>query len=218
MLNYVYLVFEIIALLTALFQFQKLKQTNYKYFVIYLFFVVIYEIGSLYNWFSINHRNLWIANLTMSFSFIFYSLLLLKIIKKDSLQKKIKLSINLAISFSFINILFIQGFWNLNTITILLEYAILISTTCLYFYELLNCSEKLIVVKLPDFWLNTGLLFFCLAQFLFFTAFSYMAYKGSRDFNGLFYVISNVANAILYSCLTISFLCFSKIANSLQQS
>jgi len=71
-----------------------------------------------------------------------------------------------------------QGFWKLDSITILLEYAIIIFINFLYFYELMNYSgEALNIVKSPGFWLNTGLLFFCLFEFLFFSSFAYMAYK-----------------------------------------
>ena len=214
MLNYAYLGFEIMAFLTALVQFPQIKQTDYKYFIPYLFFIVLYVVGTYFNWFSINHTNLWVSNIIMSISFIFYSVFLLKILNRELFKKRIKGLIFLSVFISLINNIFIQGFWNLNTATILFQYGVLILITCFYFYELMNYTEKLIVIKLPGFWLNTGLLFFCLAQFLFFSAFGYMAYKGSHEFNSLFYVISNMANAILYSCLTISFLCFNKITNS----
>lgn len=213
MLDYLYLGFEFVAFLTALFQFSKIKQTNYRYFIPYLFFIVLYEIGSVYNWFSINHTNLWISNITMTFTFIFYSVFLLNALKRTLFKKRIKFLIFLSVFFSLINNVFVQGFWKLNTITILFQYSLLILITCYYFYELMNYTERLIVIELPAFWLNTGLLFFCLAQFLFFSAFGYMAYKGSHEFNNLFYVISNIANAILYSCLTVSFLCFNKTTN-----
>jgi len=215
MLIYLYLGFEVIAFLTALFQFSKIRLSYYKYFVPYLFFIVLYEIGSYFNWFSINHTNLWAANITMGLSFIFYGLLLVRLLKRSVLKKWITRVIFLSIFLSLINNLFIQGFWNLNTITILVQYGLLILMTCFYFYELMNYKEKLIVIRLPGFWLNTGLLFFCLIQFLFFSAFAYMAYKNNYQYNSLFYVISNIANAILYSCLSISFLCFNKTGNYL---
>jgi len=211
MLVYSYLFFELLALITAVFQFSNSRQTIYKYFIPYLTFIVIYEIGSLLNWFSIDHKNLWIANITMTLSFLFYSWFLLKLIKTSYFKNWIKRVIVLSSFCSLVNMAWIQGFWKLNTITILLQFGIIISITCFYFYELMNYSEKvLFIIKLPDFWLNTGLLFFCLSEFLFFSAFAYMAYKNNYAYHLLFFVISNVANAILYSCLTVSFLCFNK--------
>lgn len=215
MLVYLYLVFESGALLTALFQYSKMKRTSYRYFVPYLLFIVIYEMGTIYNWFSVRHSNHWVSNITMIISFIFYSIFLLQLLQTDSIRKWIKRVIILSIFCSLINMIFIQGFWKLDTITILLQFGIIIYITCIYFYELMNYStQTLLVVRLPGFWLNTGLLFFCLAQFLFFSAFAYMAYKNNYEYHLLFSVISNVSNAILYSCLIVCFICFNKISNS----
>ena len=196
------------ALLTAIFQYDKLKHTVYKYFAPYLLYVVFYEKTSLYNWYSIHHSNLWINNFTIAFSFLFLSLVLCKVIKTPSYKKWITSAIYFSLLCSAINMSFIQGFWKLDSITILLEYAIIITINFLYFYELMNYSgEPLNIIKLPGFWLNTGLLFFCLFEFLFFSSFAYMAYKNNYDYLLLFVFISYSANVILYSCITVALLC-----------
>jgi hypothetical protein len=213
---YVYLFFEIIAFLTAVFQYPQIKETQYRYFIPYLLFIVIYEIGTILNWFSIHHRNLWLANFTMTLSFLFYCLFLRTIVKSQPLKRWIKRLVFLSIFCLIIDELFVQGFWDLDTIIILLEYGIIIFIVCFYFYELIDHPEHAMsIIKVPAFWLNTGLLFFCLAQFLFFSAFAYMAYKNDYNYYILFSVISNLANAILYSCLTAAFLCFNTTTNQL---
>jgi hypothetical protein len=185
MLLSAYLFFEFLAFIISVIKYRALKNTPYVYFIPYLFLVLIYEYGTLKNWFVINHSNLWVSNITLIIFFLFYSVFI-----------------------HGINMLFVQGFWNLDTITILLQFAILIGITCLYFYELMNfMGKEPQVLKIPGFWLNTGLLFFCLGQFLFYSSFAYMAYKKNYDYYVLHLVLSNIANAILYSFLTISFLC-----------
>jgi hypothetical protein len=214
MFDYPYLFFEVIAFLVAVFQYNKIKHTPYVYFIPYLFFIVAYEIGTLYNCCSIAHSNLWISNITMTISFLFYSVFLSNLIKSPKTKKWIKRLIVLSIFCSVLNTLFVQGFWKLDTITILLQFGIIILINCIYFYELMNFSQKqLVIIKLPEFWLNTGLLFFCLAKFLFFSAFAYMAYHNNYAYRFLFDVIANLACAILYPCLTVSFLCISKTNN-----
>jgi len=211
---YTYLCFEVAAFLTAAVQFSKFKQTPFRYFVPYLLIIIVYEVGSIFNWFSIDHRNLWITNITMTFSFLFYSIFLSRIIKTAAIVKWIRWAISFTVLCSVINAAFVQGFWKLDTITILLQFALIIIIGCIYFYELMNYTgEELVIIKLPQFWLNTGLLFFCLSEFLFFSSFAYMAYKGNYNYRLLFSVISNIASAILYSCLMVSFLCFSKTRN-----
>jgi hypothetical protein len=208
MLLSAYLFFEFLAFIISVIKYRALKNTPYVYFIPYLFLVLIYEYGTLKNWFVINHSNLWISNITLIIFFLFYGIFIRNIIKTERFKEWIKGLIFLSILCSAANMFFIQGFWNLNTITILFQFAVLIAITCLYFYELMNyMGKELRILRLPGFWLNTGLLFFCLGQFLFYSSFAYMAYKKNYDYYVLHLVLSNIANAILYSFLTISFLC-----------
>lgn len=206
-----YVFFQIAAFLVALYQYPKMKGTQYKYFIPYLLFIVVYEIGQLFNWFVIDHKNLWITNIAMTISFLFYSFFLLNIIRTFFFKKWIKRAIFLSILCSIIDIVFIQGFWHLNTIAILTQLGILTMITCLYFYELLNYTEEtLSIVRLPEFWLNTGLLFYCLIGFLYFSAFAYMAYAGSREYHLLYDIYADITNIILYSFLMVTFICFNR--------
>ncbi len=208
MLLSAYLFFELLAFITSVVRYKALKHTRYIYFIPYLFFILIYEYGSIENWFIFKQSNLWITNITLFIFFLFYSVFIYGLIETVKFKEWIRRLIVLTIICSAANMAFLQGFWGLDTITILLQFAILISITCLYFYELMNLTSKeLKVLRLPGFWLNTGLLFFCLGQFLFFSSFAYMAYLKIYQFSVLHHVVANIANAILYSFLTISFLC-----------
>ncbi|MDB5129708.1 MAG: hypothetical protein JWQ85_3940 [Mucilaginibacter sp.] len=208
MLLSAYLFFEFLAFIISVIKYRALKNTPYVYFIPYLFLVLIYEYGTLKNWFVINHSNLWISNITLIIFFLFYSVFIRSIIKTEKFKEWIKRLIFLSILCSAANMVFVQGLWNLNTITILFQFAVLIIVTCLYFYELMNfMGKEPQVLKIPGFWLNTGVLFFCLGQFLFYSSFAYMAYKKNYEYALLHMVLSNIANAILYSFLTISFLC-----------
>ncbi|MCO5936714.1 hypothetical protein NAF17_14315 [Mucilaginibacter sp. RB4R14] len=208
MLLSAYLFFELLAFITSVVRYKALKHTRYIYFIPYLFFILIYEYGSIENWFIFKQSNLWITNITLFIFFLFYSIFVYGLIETVKFKEWIRRLIVLTIICSAANMAFLQGFWGLDTITILLQFAILISITCLYFYELMNLTGKeLKVLRLPGFWLNTGVLFFCLGQFLFFSSFAYMAYLKIYQFSVLHHVVANIANAILYSFLTISFLC-----------
>lgn len=208
MLLSAYLFFEFLAFIISVIKYKALKNTPYAYFLPYLSLVLIYEYGSLKNWFVINHSNLWISNITLIIFFLFYSIFIHNIIKTEKFREWIKRLIFLSILCSAANMFFVQGVWNLNTITILLQFAVLIVIVCLYFYELMNYTGKeLRILRQPGFWLNTGLLFFCLGQFLFYSSFAYMAYRKNYEYYVLHLVLSNISNAILYSFLTISFLC-----------
>ena len=218
MLALSYFFFESLALLIVIIQYKRLKETIYKYFLPYLILIVIYEYGNIYNWFFINHSNLWITNLSETACFLFYTFFLKNLIRSKKLHKIIYVLILCSLLFSALNMAFLQGFLKLDTITMLFQYSIIIFIVCMYFYELMNSIDiSVSLIALPGFWLNTGLLFYYLCQFLLFSSFAYMAYKNSYNYLMLFNVVANIANVILYSCLTICFLCFRR-TNKLLQS
>ncbi len=207
----IYLFFEFVAFATAVFRYNQVKNTVYRYFIVYLFLIVIYEIASLNNILSIRHTNLWAHNISFTLSFLFLAFTLRKLLKSPKFKTWITWAIYFSILCSAINMAFIQGFWKLDSITLLLQNAIIVVINFLYFYELMNYSgEHLNIIKLPGFWLNTGLLFFSLFEFLFFSSFAYMAYNNDYNYLMLFIFISYSANVILYSCITLALLCPQK--------
>ncbi|OOQ61388.1 hypothetical protein BC343_20665 [Mucilaginibacter pedocola] len=215
MLDQLYLFFEALAFIVSVIQLPRLKNTAYKYFAPYLLFILVYEFGTINRWFGINGSNLWAANITLFIFFLFYSLFLRRLIKTPVFKKWVSAAILLSVFCSIINNIFFQGFFKLDSATILLQFAILVIITCVYFYELMNYTHvHLSIVSLPGFWLNTGLLFFCLVNFLIYASFAFLAYQQLMEFNLLFTIVANLAIAILYSCLTVSFLCARKV-NSL---
>lgn len=211
MFQYLYLFFELMALTFAVVQYKKMSHTRYAAFLPYLLFICLYELGSLKNLFHIHRNNAWVSNYVIIIEFIFYSFFIAGLLP-PSLKRTVT-KVNFAvIAFTAIDIAFIQGFWNLATVGIIIQYITLITLVCMYFYHLMQqqTDEHISLINMPDFWVNTGLLFFCLLEFCFFCAFSYMVSRRSYYYFELWMVISNMANFILYSCLAVSFLCFSR--------
>lgn len=208
MLDNLYYLFECIALVTALVQYTRIKTSVYKFFVPYLLFIVAYETASLYDLFIIHRSNAWITNIEITIEFLFYSFFITSFLTPQ-LKKRLRFVVLLVLAFTIADILWIGNFWTLSTPAIILQYIVMIIVICCFFYELLyNSHEMLNILRLSDFWVNTGLLFFCLAEFLFFVSFAYMSYKHNYHYYVLFLYISNLANILLYSCLAIAFLCF----------
>jgi hypothetical protein len=209
--DYIYFLFELMAFIVALVQWPKMRGTPYSYFAPFLFFIVVYEFGSIRNWFSINHSNLWVTNITATIFFLFYAWFLIKQLKTLLFKKRMSAVIVFSLICSAINMAFFQGFWKLDTVTMLLQDVILIILCCMYFAELMHYTIlPLSIIKLPGFWVTTGLLFFFTITFMFFASYAYMAYKKNYNYILLFWGIANASNAILYSCLAVAFLCFRK--------
>ncbi|WP_419700332.1 hypothetical protein [Mucilaginibacter sp. NFX135] len=103
--------------------------------------------------------------------------------------------------------IFIQGFFMLNTIAMVIQYSMLTVLVCLYYFNLMNnVDENLDIIRDPPFWATAGILFYALAFMFYHVAFSYMAYKQNYHFFILARVIINIACLILYSLLSVAFI------------
>jgi hypothetical protein len=204
---------EVPALLVCLFCYKKFNLTRYKLFLPYLVIIILYEYGAANKLFGIGtHKsNLWLVNFEITFEYLFYSFFIIAAYR-DRKEKRLFTAITLfTFVFTLFDIFFIQGFMRLCSIAIVIQYGLLIVMVCRFFYILMQEFDKdTSLLRKPDFWVNTGLLFFFLSEFLFFASFN-LAYSRPKFFIAIFHVINGVANIILYSCLIISFLCFRPI-------
>jgi len=207
MLEYLYFYVELIAFLCCIICYKKL-QPNYKYFLPFLFFIILFEFACIKDWLIWHESNTWSINFECLYEFVFYSIFIIASKKKKITKRKITIAMLLCICLSLVDVFIIQGFWHLATIGILLQYSIMITLVCNIFYNWVkNADENMSLLTLPDFWVYTGLLFFCLIEFLFYSAYAYMVYKNNYLYYILFKVSSNVAVVVLYSFLSISFVC-----------
>lgn len=213
MFGSVYFLFELMAFVISVIQYTKMKGTPYRYFVPYLLFIVFYEFGTIQKWFSINHRNLHATNISTYISFLFCAFFLRGLLRNPYFKKRMAAAIVITVACSLINMAFFQGFWNLDSFTILMQFMVIIVLCGIYFYELLHYTiQPLALIRLPAFWVNTGFLFFCVLNFMVYASFAYMAYKGNYTYFLLFNGIASISIAVLYTCLSLAFLCFSKPA------
>ena len=194
------------ALLTCLFCFNRFKQLRYKLFLPFLSFIVLYQIGEMQKLFGIHKSNLWSVNIEVTIEFIFYSFFIISSSREPKEKRGFKIAAWAIFVFTLIDVFFIQGVERLCSIAIVMQYALLIIMVCRFFYGQMKVFDgETSLLKQPDFWVNTGLLFFSLSEFLFFAAFN-LAYVVPGIFSTLFDIISAVANIILYSCLIVSFI------------
>ena len=207
----IYFYFELLALIAALVKFKPLLNNGYTPFLPFLVFIVIYETISFNDLYLINGSNIWMVNLVTTVEYLFYSLFIRSLLKSPFYKKAILVTIIISLFYNLTSLFFIHGLLNLNISAIIIQTIIIIIITGRYFWELMEVpfSSSLSIIKLPGFWLNTGVLFFYLGEFMFFASYSYMAYKHNGDYLYLWRFISNMANAVLYTCLTVSFLCLS---------
>lgn len=213
MLRSLYFWIEVATFIICVINYRRFILLRYKLFLPYLLIILLYEVGNIYKIYALPvpgspwKSNAWVVNFELLFEFAFYSFFTistLKIYKQRNLFSALAVVVFI---FTLIDIFAIQGFMQLSTIAILLQYALLITMVCRFFFIKMQDMDQRAIWADPDFWVHTGLLFFFLAEFLFFASYSKMAEKDLPVYRLLFRVITSVAILILYPCLSISFLC-----------
>lgn len=201
---------QIAALLVCIILYHKLGNP-YKYFAPFLLLISTYELGNILGWFKINQSNIWSFNIYASFEFIFYSLLLYSLLKNKRHKSILFFALIITLLITVIyNVLF-TTFNSFNPYSYILQSFIIITTCCKYFYyKIKNLQDEIPITSQPNFWLNTGLLFYYLGSFLFFASFSYISTLENSKYLILYRIVINVSNITLYFCLIKLFLCFKQ--------
>lgn len=200
--------FEWAALLTGLALFKVTRKRPYQILLIYLIITVIVESGNHLGWYySREHRsNNWIYNLSICAEYMCFSYV---IIFSGHFRSPLKLFLILASVFQtvyFINILCFQGFWELNTYTILFLSLLVIVLSFICLFRILLEDNPDPLFKNPKLWICMGFIFFYILEALLYAVFPYLAYTDPEVFFRLFSVITSVGISVLYSTIIISFI------------
>ncbi len=205
-----YFWFELMSFLVAALCYIKTKGSLVGKFVPYLFFIVVFEYGSWYNWFMINGSNLWSINIEIIIEFLFYSLFFYKAAADRRLKLFVIWGFGICVVIIAINLLFLQGIWKLNSYSYLITSVFFLINIYYLIRELLQKGVEVsdLLTRNPYFWIAIGLFFFHIIGFVFYAFFEYMAYSKDYTYYYTFKGISTASIIILYTCLTIGFLCY----------
>ncbi|WP_183561829.1 hypothetical protein [Mucilaginibacter sp. SP1R1] len=189
---------------------------NFKWFLPFLIFVVIYEFVNMYNWMLLHNSNAWCNNLEGILELTLYGLFIASLHKKKAYRNRVYMVTLAGALLSLIDIVFIQGFWKLATIAMLIQNSILVVLVCIYFYSLFNDDdENLNLITHPPFLVATGILFTSLGCFFYYATFSYMIYRNNYHFYILAKVLPSISSLIFNSLLTFAFICFARAKKAL---
>jgi len=200
----------IVTFLFCLYAYKQLD-TNFKWFLPYLAFTVVFETANFFNWLIINHTNSWAGNIEELIEFILFTYFMTTLAKRESYKKKVYIFAAFVILFSLIDMAFIQGIWALNTIAMVIQALFILTLICIYYHNLFEEAEEgLALIKHPPFLVATGLLFYFLSKSFYYSCYSYMVYKNNYHFYILAATIPGLSNLLLNSLLIYTFLCCSK--------
>jgi hypothetical protein len=190
MIQAIYPYFEYLSLILSLIFIKKYKDlTFYKFFVLYLFSIVLFEYLSGTVFYG---EGFAVLNIFTFFEFNLVALIYFSLVK-EKVSKNILLYLVLIF-----NIIYLSSFYftELQNYTVMLEGVMNTILVILYFRELLNSDEILNYKKLLSFWVSVGFLLFYLTSIPFFT----LVYSGFFD--------SRIMFPILYSLIIVYHLCF----------
>jgi hypothetical protein len=201
---YIYII--ALGVLIGLIRFMRLEflLKSLPFFLLLTLFV---ECVTPFHWIRFHGNNAWFFNIFTTIEFMYYSLIFYHILQKGSLKKAVIIVAIIFLIFTCVNIFMIQGFHRFHTISYRAG-AIMVAVWCfLYFRQLLQSSEHIVLIKNPFFWMSTGLLFFYLGFFFYFSAFDYIVYKKIKFGKELWDILRETLNILLYSCFVIALIC-----------
>jgi hypothetical protein len=174
------------------------------FFLLITLFVECVTPLKLIHFHGINH---WLFNIFTPIEFLYYGYLFYHIIESPSKKVIIPLVFALFLLFTTINMFYIQGTKYFHTIPYRVGAVITITLCFFYFRQLMRSKGYINLVRNPFFWISTGLLFFYLGFFFYFSAFDYIGYDKLRVNMSLWSIISSTLNVLLYSNFLIALLC-----------
>jgi hypothetical protein len=206
----IHIYFEVAAFLTSVITWYKLRHTKLRWFLPYLFFIVLVELTGRYIKKELNQNNAWLYNMSVPIEYLFYTFIF-------CIHYRTKWFRQLAE-------MFIIGFFLYASITFLakgitgtfhssfLLYGSLFMLLfgCLYFYEILNTDEKLILLKEPIFWVASGIFLFNAGEFFYNLFFNLLRENKLDNQLKLFSSINNKLIWVLFTCFSIAFIWISR--------
>lgn len=204
----IYFWFELLSLVVCLICYGKIRHTILKWFLPFLGLIVVYEYGVLNRWsfLFINRSNHWLANIISTIEIVFYSLLYYHFVNSPKSQKIILVTLAAYILLTFLNVIFLQGYNHFHTITYRVGSAMLIVFICIYFRQLMN-TEEVVLIREPMFWISTGLFFFLLGFIFYLSAFDFIAYQTIKKHASLYKAIRYSLIIQMYFLFAVGFLC-----------
>lgn len=189
---------QIAALIVAILNWKKYKNSSERYFLFFLIYVVFNEVVGSF----IGSKNLYIYNIFTILTISFYLFWFYQILKNKRLIKGLSLVFLLTIGYSIIK----ERFWtDLWTIPFIPNSIIIIICATLFFNNFLNSEKAINYTGSQQFWIVTGIL-------IFYIGFLPMALTWDMiDRNALpFRLVLTILNLILYGSFIKSFLCLKE--------
>ncbi len=192
--------FEIAAFTTSVIVWRQIASTPLRWFVFYLFFIVVVELSGRYIKQVLGGSNGWLYNISVPVEYVFFAFLFYKHFRSTRNIQYVKYYILIFPLFVLINDLFVQDILSFSTNILKVGSFFMIIFCCHYFFEILKVELVINPVQHPFFWIVSGLFIFNVGEFVY-IALSDSLFHNWPTFRGLVKKINNSLVCTLYSCI-----------------
>lgn len=151
---------ELIAAIVGTIYFYKYKHTFLKYFLIVLWYTAVNEFIGSFMRFVLEVYNVIIYNIFHLVNFLFLFLLYRNYVKNRTHKKWIVLFMSLYVISFFINLIFENYLFRIQTVPFFIAAVGVIVSILFYFSQVLNTNEVLFVRQNLLFWISVGYLLY----------------------------------------------------------
>jgi hypothetical protein len=199
--------FEIGAFIISLLCFRSLRDKPLKWFIPFLFFIIMVELTGRHIRKDLHLPNSWLYNISIPLEYCFYTFLFYKSYTNRLFRQTAVSLLILFPAFCIVNILFLQGFYSFNTNILLVGNCITIILCCQFFVDLFQREVEINLLVEPMFWISTGLLFFNIGELSYSMFYQYLLQHRHDATGKLFILIHKNLIYFLYSFISIGILC-----------
>ena len=202
--------FEFMAFIASLIFLNNSKNKSLQWFRYYLFFIILVELTARYIRKVHHEPNVWLYNFSIPVEYLFYTIIFYFNYRLSFNKHFAKWFLILFFGFVIINLSVIQGIGTFNSFTVLIGSFFMILLSAMMLYDMLIGQEGNNILLKPLFWIAIGVLLFNAGEFTYDVLSNYLINAEIDKAASFFAKINNKLILVLYSCLTIGFIC-SKI-------
>jgi len=202
--------FTIGAFIISVLVLYRFNQEPMRWFIPFLLLMVSADLTGRYIRRVLHETNTWLYNITIPAEYLFYGFIIGSLCLTPSFKRIIFWGTAILGIGVIINMVFIQGFTNLNTNTLKIGSTLMIIFCCLGLVDLFRNDEHTTLLKSPLFWICTGVLFFNMGEFLYLFFLDIFIQNNWDKTAEVFSSINNKLIFILYTCISIAIICSKK--------
>jgi len=206
MYNFIGYTTLLISIAAGIYYYNKLSPRWLRLFPWFLVLSLLFELFAMAYSTYTKKSNHFIINIYTFIQFIFYLFIFYKTFERKLFKFITAWMAIIFTGYFFYNMIFGIGFFIFSAASNTFGSICVIFCCLLYFYLLFQSELNLNFFRIPMFWIATGLLFYFVGNFIYFSLVNYII-KENLDTSGKIYLfIMTILNLILYGLITAGFL------------